>query len=276
MRAGSSPAPAAISAWIAPKVRLETVAEPERKLPKAPSRGATRGQAPPVALDAAGGQHPLQQAGGGEHAQTVGREELAAGTLLRSPGGLPQHDAQLRSRSCEEHGGDGPGRSGADHGDVGRLGLGDGAADHARQPDVRAVRCEGTDVPHSGWAWRVQLVALGSGMHHAVRLWSIGGLVCIGGLMLFAYDDVDHVREMRSKPLSERAECMEFLLLGPVGGLGAVAISKFVHLREGHRRRRVAEVLEIGEQAVKDHLVQIYQKLGVASRSELSHVVFPL
>jgi DNA-binding CsgD family transcriptional regulator len=38
----------------------------------------------------------------------------------------------------------------------------------------------------------------------------------------------------------------------------------------------IATLLGIGEQSVKNYLSQLYRKLGVSSRSELFHLVFPI
>ena len=49
-----------------------------------------------------------------------------------------------------------------------------------------------------------------------------------------------------------------------------------VYLLKGLPNKEIAALLGIGEQSVKNALYLLYQKLGVASRSELFHLIFPI
>jgi DNA-binding NarL/FixJ family response regulator len=49
-----------------------------------------------------------------------------------------------------------------------------------------------------------------------------------------------------------------------------------VYVLKGLPNKEVASLLGIGEQSVKNALYLLYQKLGVSSRSELFHLVFPI
>ena len=49
-----------------------------------------------------------------------------------------------------------------------------------------------------------------------------------------------------------------------------------VYLLKGLPNKEIAALLGIGEQSVKNALYLLYQKLGVASRSELFHFIFPI
>ncbi len=48
------------------------------------------------------------------------------------------------------------------------------------------------------------------------------------------------------------------------------------HLLKGCSNKQIAELMEVREQSVKNYLHQLYVKLGISSRSELFHILFPL
>ena len=48
------------------------------------------------------------------------------------------------------------------------------------------------------------------------------------------------------------------------------------YVLKGLPNLEIAGLLGIGEQSVKNYLSQLYRKLGVSSRSELFHLVFPI
>jgi DNA-binding NarL/FixJ family response regulator len=66
------------------------------------------------------------------------------------------------------------------------------------------------------------------------------------------------VRRLATLPLTAREREMVVLVL------------------KGLSNKDIAEVLNIGEQTVKNALAAVYQKLGVASRGQLFHHVFPI
>lgn len=45
---------------------------------------------------------------------------------------------------------------------------------------------------------------------------------------------------------------------------------------KGAANRRIADLLGIQEQSVKNRLLELYRRLGVASRTELVHLIFPV
>lgn len=49
-----------------------------------------------------------------------------------------------------------------------------------------------------------------------------------------------------------------------------------VHVLKGLSNKDIAQALGIGEQTVKNYLFTIYHKLGVGSRGELFHLIFPV
>ena len=49
-----------------------------------------------------------------------------------------------------------------------------------------------------------------------------------------------------------------------------------IYLLKGLSNRSIAEVLGTTEQSVKNSFYQLYQRLGIGSRSELFHLVFPI
>ena len=72
-------------------------------------------------------------------------------------------------------------------------------------------------------------------------------------------------------------------------GLGIIFQRRLTHLNLGQREqelviyllkglsnRSIADVLGTTEQSVKNSFHQLYQRLGIGSRSELFHVVFPI
>jgi DNA-binding NarL/FixJ family response regulator len=63
---------------------------------------------------------------------------------------------------------------------------------------------------------------------------------------------------VRAMPITERERQMVFYVL------------------KGLPNLEIAGLLGIGEQSVKNYLSQLYRKLGVSSRSELFHLVFPI
>lgn len=65
-------------------------------------------------------------------------------------------------------------------------------------------------------------------------------------------------RRMASLPLSEREKAMVQLVL------------------KGLSNQRIADQSGVSEQAVKNSLFRIYGKLGIRSRSELFHAIFPI
>jgi DNA-binding NarL/FixJ family response regulator len=63
---------------------------------------------------------------------------------------------------------------------------------------------------------------------------------------------------VRAMPITDRERQMVFYVL------------------KGLPNLEIAGLLGIGEQSVKNYLSQLYRKLGVSSRSELFHLVFPI
>ena len=49
-----------------------------------------------------------------------------------------------------------------------------------------------------------------------------------------------------------------------------------IYLLKGLSNRSIAEVLGTTEQSVKNSFYQLYQRLGIGSRSELFHLIFPI
>ena len=49
-----------------------------------------------------------------------------------------------------------------------------------------------------------------------------------------------------------------------------------IYVLKGMPNSQVASLLQISEQAVKSALYALYRKLGISSRGELFHLIFPI
>ena len=49
-----------------------------------------------------------------------------------------------------------------------------------------------------------------------------------------------------------------------------------VHVLKGLANKDIATLMSVSEQSVKNYLFQLYRKLGITSRGELFHLVFPI
>jgi DNA-binding NarL/FixJ family response regulator len=91
---------------------------------------------------------------------------------------------------------------------------------------------------------------------------------------------VQQIHELIQRLLRERAEASEPAAMLQAR-LAALELSEregrlVVYVLKGLANKDIASLLGVTEQSVKNYLFQLYRKLGIASRGELFHLVFPV